>query len=192
VRIGIGIALALVVAGAPSAAGADVWDPDVWYVDGLASAVVPLGPAAYQGPGGFGGRLAARVYRGYLEGLVEGAAFSTDGSPTSSDQLAYRLRALVGVRHTRVITERRAVVLRALAGGELAGFDVVGSPSWRPEGHRPGAAIELGAESRSALAWGVLSLSLGVAVSAQWTGDVERDEARYLGVELLAGLAVGF
>lgn len=185
------LALALVLA-APAGAAAQPEDDGAWHADGYFGAVVPLATSDYTNVTGFGGRVGGRAYRAPFEAALELGLFAAERPIDSSEMLVYRLRALAGYRHHRQLTTQRTVVLRALGGVELAGFDDIGTTDYLAERYGPGFAIEVGAESRSALSWGgVVSLTLGLGVSAQPFGDTGAGEARYVGVELLAGAAIG-
>lgn len=186
--------IAVTIAAAPRSAAAQSEDEDpcAWHADVLLGPVIPLGPSSYSEAASFGGRLAPRVYRGPFEALVDVTVMTKDQSDLV-ELLGYRVRGLAGYRYQRPITTGRAVVLRALGGVELGGFDAIASDDWLAEAHRPGLAAELGAESRSHLDWGgVVSLSLALGLSAQPFGDKDADEARYVGVDLIANVSVGF
>lgn len=189
------LAAAAGIAGAPQVAGADptetrMGEEDEWHLEALMGASVPLALDAYRDSVGFGGRVAARLHRRALALQLEVAAFETE-TPQALENVTLRTRALAGVRWATVdsVTGQgtRAFALRALAGVELGRFVDSGGARLGP-----GAAAELAAETISALDWGTVTLSLGLGISVQPTGDPDAEEARYVGLELLAGAAIGF
>jgi len=188
-----GIASVAVVVAAPAVATADGTDLDAWHEDALLRLVVPLGPSAFKDHVGFGGAVGFRAYHGPLELLGEAAIFTRTPPAAIAEVLGYRFRALAGYRLVRELSVTRAVILRAAGGVELGGFEDQATYDWWVEEHRFGAAVELGAESRTVVEWGgVISLHVAFAVSAQPFGDDEVGESRYVGVELLAGASIGW
>lgn len=167
-------------------------DPCAWHGDLMLGPVIPLGPGAYADATGLGGRLAPRVYRGPFEALLDLTVMTHD--QTELDEvLSYRVRGLAGYRHIREFATGRAVIFRALGGVELGGFDAVASSDWGAEAHRFGAAVEVGAESRSHVDWGgVVALSMALGISVQPFGDDDAGEARYVGIDLIANASIGF
>lgn len=187
------LAAAAGIAGAPRVGGADPsgeLEDDEWHVEALVGAAVPLAFGAYRDSVGFGGRLAARVHRRALAAQVDVAAFETE-TPQALEAITVRARALAGVRWEVIgaVTGQgtRAFAVRALGGVELGRFRDSGDARFAP-----GAAAELSVESISKLDWGTVTLSLGLGISAQPTGDPDAEEARYVGLELLGGAAIGF
>lgn len=161
-----------------------------WHVDGRFDAIVPIATSSYTEVSSFGGGLAGRAYRDWLEVELQLSLYTADGSD-KNEELQDRARLLAGYRLVRPGERGRTFIVRGLAGVELSGFDEQ-STGWPPENHRLGLAFGVGFESRSSLDWGgVVSLCLSAIVSMQPLGP--DNGARYFtGVDLVPGIAIGF
>jgi hypothetical protein len=193
--LGRGVALALLLV--PGIANAEVAietpaTDGQWHADALIAADLPLAPGAFTDVSDFGGTLGLRARRGWVDVELDVTAFARDRGG-AAELLAYRTRLLGGARYTQAVSTEKSLVVRALGGVELGGFEETASMDFVAEAHRVGFAVLVGVESQVALGWGgLVSLSVALALSVQPFGDDARGEARYVGLELIPGVAIGF